>query len=223
MNNLRLINTPRDRELLFNLNRLHNHLNATTSTNDKVQVLKDYLVPDTELQKLVSMMYNSYMQFGVTWKNILKREDLDFEFDGTIFDLLQMLSNRNITGHSALGCVNNYRRRVSGDFALSLVFGRNLKARCDAKLINRVIPGLIPTFDVALATKYEDFAKRFNPSEDRWMWSRKLVNLNSIQTCKCWMARWYVAHHKRWRRASCSVTFAASPRYQNKSAPTLSR
>ena len=176
MNNRRLVNTPRDRELLHNLQILHERLNATTSTNDKVQVLKDYLVPDTELQKLVSMMYNSYMQFGVTWKNILKREDLDFEFDGTIFDLLQMLSNRNITGHSALGCVNNYRLRVgtTWDLPLSLVFGRNLKARCDAKLINRVIPGLIPTFDVALATKYEDFAKRFNPSEDRWMWSRKL-------------------------------------------------
>ena len=100
MNNRRLVNTPRDRELLHNLQILHERLNATTSTNDKVQVLKDYLVPNTELQKLVSMMYNSYMQFGVTWKNILKREDLDFEFDGTIFDLLQMLSNRNITGLS---------------------------------------------------------------------------------------------------------------------------
>ena len=66
MNNLRLVNTPRDRELLHNLQILHERLNATTSTNDKVQVLKDYLVPNTELQKLVSMMYNSYMQFGVT-------------------------------------------------------------------------------------------------------------------------------------------------------------
>lgn len=101
MNNRRLVNTPRDRELLFNLNRLHDRLNATTSTNDKVQVLKDYLIPDTELQKLVSVTYNSYMQFGVTWKNILKREDLNFEFDGTIFDLLKMLSERNITGHTA--------------------------------------------------------------------------------------------------------------------------
>ncbi len=180
MNNRRLVNTPRDRELLFNLNRLHDRLNATTSTNDKVQVLKDYLIPDTELQKLVSVTYNSYMQFGVTWKNILKREDLNFEFSGRIFDLLKMLSERNITGHTALGCVNNYRRRIGADFPLSLIFGRNLKARCDSKLINRVIPGLIPTFDVALATKYEDYAKRFDPSSYKWMWSRKLDGVRVI-------------------------------------------
>ena len=90
MNNLKLINTPRDRELLHNLNRLHERLNASNSTNDKVQVLKDFLTPDKELQELVSIMYNPYMQFGVTWKNILKREDLDFEFDGRIFDLLKI-------------------------------------------------------------------------------------------------------------------------------------
>ena len=121
MNNKKLINTPRDRELLFRLQRLHDRLNTSNSTNDKVQVLKDFLTTDKELQELVSMMYNPYMQYGVTWKNILKRKDLNFEFDGRIFDLLKMLSERNITGHSALGAVNNYKRRVGMDFPLSLV------------------------------------------------------------------------------------------------------
>ena len=180
MNNLKLINTPRDRELLHNLNRLHERLNASNSTNDKVQVLKDFLTPDKELQELVSIMYNPYMQFGVNWKNILKREDLDFEFDGRIFDLLKMLSERNITGHSALGCVNNYRRRVGMEFPLSLVFERNLKARADVKLINRVIPGLIPTFDVALANAFEKHAHRIDWDNEEWFYSRKLDGVRVI-------------------------------------------
>jgi len=66
MNNKKLINSPRDRELLFRLQRLHDRLNTSNSTNDKVQVLKDFLVSDKELQELVSMMYNPYMQYGVT-------------------------------------------------------------------------------------------------------------------------------------------------------------
>jgi len=180
MNNLKLINTPKDRELLYRLQRLHERLNTSNSTNDKVQVLKDFLASDKELQELVSMMYNPYMQYGVTWKNILKREDLDFEFDGRLFDLLKMLSDRNITGHSALGCVNNYRRRVGADFSLSLVFERNLKARADVKLINRVIPGLIPTFDVALANAFEKHAHRIDWENEEWFYSRKLDGVRVV-------------------------------------------
>ena len=180
MNNKKLINTPRDRELLFRLQRLHDRLNTSNSTNDKVQVLKDFLTTDKELQELVSMMYNPYMQYGVTWKNILKRKDLNFEFDGRIFDLLKMLSERNITGHSALGAVNNYKRRVGMDFPLSLVFERSLKARADSKLINKVIPGLIPTFDVALATAFEKHAHRIDWDNEEWFYSRKLDGVRVI-------------------------------------------
>ena len=180
MNNKKLINSPRDRELLFRLQRLHDRLNTSNSTNDKVQVLKDFLSSDKELQELVSMMYNPYMQYGVTWKNILKRKDLDFEFDGRIFDLLKMLSERNITGHSALGCVNNYRRRVGMEFPLSLVFERSLKARADSKLINKVIPGLIPTFDVALANAFEKHAHRIDWDNEEWFYSRKLDGVRVI-------------------------------------------
>ena len=180
MNNLKLINTPRDRELLFRLQQLHDRLNKTNSTNDKKVVLKDSMENDDELQKLVSMIYNPYFQYGVTWKNIEKRKDLDFEFDGRIFDLLKMLSERNITGHSALGAVNNFRRRIGMDFPLSLIFDRSLKARADSKLINNIFPGLVPTFNVALANAFDKYAHRIDWQNEDWYYSRKLDGVRVI-------------------------------------------
>ena len=163
-----------DIKLLGSLSTLHTKLHESNSTKDKVAVLEAVAGGDVELLKLLSYMYDPYKQYYSSWKNILKRDDLHRYFNGTIFNLLDILNDRMVTGHDALGLINDYRSKVNNDQMLELVFSRSLKARVDAKLINRVFPGLIPTFDVALATKYEDFAKRFDPTEDRWMWSRKL-------------------------------------------------
>jgi len=89
-----------------------------------------------------------------------------------------------ITGHDAIGCINGYLSLLPKEYhwLVELIFERSLKARVDTSLINRVMPGLIPTFNVALASKYEDYGRKINWDKDDWYWSRKLDGVRVICT-----------------------------------------
>jgi len=58
------------------------------------------------------------------------------------------------------------------------IIDRNIEIRASASVINKVIPNLIPTFDVALATKYEPKFCDFENEE--WLASRKLDGVRCI-------------------------------------------
>ena len=58
---------------------------------------------------------------------------------------------------------------------------RNLKTRATTTLINSVLPGTIPTFDVALALPYDEKTKKkVDFSKDAWFMSRKLDGIRCI-------------------------------------------
>jgi len=58
------------------------------------------------------------------------------------------------------------------------IIDRNMEIRASSSVINKVIPNLIPTFDVALATKYESKFCDFETEE--WLASRKLDGVRCI-------------------------------------------
>ena len=60
------------------------------------------------------------------------------------------------------------------------ILDRNLKTRATTTLINSVLPGTIPTFDVALALPYDDKTKKKVKLEDHWYMSRKLDGVRCI-------------------------------------------
>lgn len=157
------------------------NLQTSNSTLDKIECL-ELVRNNTELKALLHYMYNPYFQYYVSWKNIKKRSDITREYTGDVFTLLDMLKGRSITGHDAIGAVNGYISCLPKEYhwLVELIFERSLKARVDTKLINRVMPGLIPTFDVALATKYEDHAHKIDWDNDDWYWSRKLDGVRVI-------------------------------------------
>jgi DNA ligase-1 len=157
------------------------NLQTSNSTNDKIECLEPVKY-NPELMSLLHYMYNPFFQYYVSWKNIKKRSDLTREYSGDIFTLLDMLKDRNITGHDAIGCVNGYLSCLPKEYhwLVELIFERSLKARVDTKLINRVMPGLIPTFNVALAAKYEDHAHKIDWDADDWYWSRKLDGVRAV-------------------------------------------
>jgi DNA ligase-1 len=97
----------------------------------------------------------------------------------TIFDLLDDLNSRTYTGHDAIAMVNNFvsRHQHHGRLIFSIL-DRNLEIRASESVINKVIPGLIPTFEVALATKYEPRFCDFENEE--WLASRKLDGVRCI-------------------------------------------
>ena len=158
-------------------------MNKSSSVNEKLDVLKSC---KQEVHDLLYYTYNPYFQYYVTPKVLEKRKDLvstDYDLNN-IFSLLDLLRNREITGHKAIGEVNNWLSKNENlKDIFYLILEKNLKIRASVKLINRAIPGLIPTFSVALAEKFDDSILEKNKIDfvnDDWYLSRKLDGVRCL-------------------------------------------
>ena len=152
-------------------------LNSTNSKNDKIDILSKY----PTLKNVLLYTYDPYKMFGVSAKNLKKNSNLVESNTTDLFELLDMLSIREITGHKALAITNGFIESYPEYKDLIYnILDKNLKTRTDAKVINKVFPGLIPTFDVALAHKYEDHAHKIDWDNEDWYWSRKLDGVRVI-------------------------------------------
>lgn len=156
-------------------------MNKTSSTNDKVEVIRN---SSRIVHKLLYYTYNTFMCYNITPKLLNKRKDLVNKHTKfiTIFELLDSLNYKRITGHKAIEEVNGFiLNNPSFKPLLFLVLERNLKIRVSVKLINKAIPGLIPAFNVALAAKYDDKTKKkIDFSTETWYASRKLDGVRCI-------------------------------------------
>jgi len=125
--------------------------------------------------------YDPYKKYYVTSKTCKKNEDIcDMNsIHETIFSLLNDLNDRVYTGHDAIAMVNAFilQHKEYEDLIFSII-DRNMEIRASSSVINKVIPDLIPTFDVALATKYEEKFCDFENEE--WLASRKLDGVRCI-------------------------------------------
>ena len=166
------------------LNRLQQFVdqsNATNSNSDKLQVIRDFS-NDAEVMQALRYTYTPFKQYYVTSKNCKKRSDLVKYGYKDLFTLLDALADREITGHLAISYVNGFIS-ANPDYE-ELIFNiidRNLKTRSTTSMINKIVPGLVPTFDVALADTYKDSTKKkvdFN--KDSWYVSRKLDGVRCI-------------------------------------------
>ena len=168
-------------------------MNITQQKLDELQVLVDELNADnsslykrnvlaqhSECRELLRFVYDPLTTFGVTSKNILKHANQLGEplghssFEG-LKELLNALIDRRLTGHEALGEVWAFTNQFSGHRELIFkIIDRNLQTRADAKMINKVWPGLIPEFNVALANKYADCEAKVDFRSQLWFGSQKL-------------------------------------------------
>jgi DNA ligase-1 len=155
-------------------------LNSSNSTLDKTAVLQKPEYDDPFIKAVIRATYDPFKQYYVTPKNLQKRSDLVSETNANLFTILDWLSARTVTGHDAITLVNSYIKNHQGyEELIYNIFERNLKIRISDKIINKVHKGLIPTFDVVLAKKYEDHMKKVN-FVDGWWASRKLDGLRCI-------------------------------------------
>ena len=154
-------------------------MKATSSTNDKKVILQKYDTPN--LRKLFEYVYSPFKQYYVTSDNLKKRQDLNLDNDYELFDLLDDLNARLITGHNAIQVVNGFIAK-NQEFSEVIydVIDRNLKTRATTTLINSVLPGTVPTFDVALAEKFDGNEKKVNFDSGEWWASRKLDGVRCI-------------------------------------------
>jgi DNA ligase-1 len=156
--------------------------NATNSNSDKLNIIKKFS-QDPEVMQALRYVYTPYKQYYVSSANCKKRSDLVAPVNHYphLFQLLDDLNARKITGHAAIAAVNRF---VTDNQQYSeLIFSildRNIKTRSTTSMINKIVPGLIPTFDVALADTYKEETKHKVDWNDSWYVSRKLDGVRCI-------------------------------------------
>jgi len=158
-------------------------MKSTTSTLKKKEIIERYRdVPF--ITECLRWTLDPYKMYYVTSKNCKKLKHLatDCPHD-TIFNLLKHLDRRTFTGHEAISMVNGFCSKLE-PWAKELVYciiDKNLQIRANTSLINKVIPGLIPEFKIALANKYDP--KYVDFENDTWLASRKLDGVRCIAIC----------------------------------------
>ena len=160
-------------------------LQATSSSNEKIEIIKSYS-QNKWLCQVLQYVYSPYIQFGVTSDNCKKRHDLcDSDDLYLLFDLLDDLSNRVLTGHAAISAVNGFvLANKKYENIIYNIIDKDLKTRAGASLINKAIPGLIPQFKVALAEAIKDM-----PDFENEEWFDIFVVKSRELVSTIWVAR----------------------------------
>jgi len=168
------------KEMLKELQEFVNEMKSTSSLLEK-KVIIDTIKDTKFITRSLNYTYDPYKKYYVTSKNCKKMSHIIDEECGFVdlFELLDDLNNRTYTGHDAIAMVNGYigQHKEYEDLIFSII-DRNLELRASDSVINKVIPNLIPTFDVALATKYEP--KFCDFENEQWLGSRKLDGVRCI-------------------------------------------
>ncbi len=166
--------------MLERLQKFVDEMKSTSSLIEK-KVIIDSIKNDEFITSSLNYTYDPYKKYYVTSKTCKKNSELLGHSNtyGSIFTLLDDLANRVCTGHDAIANVNRFvlENKQYEDLIFSII-DRNLEIRASDSVINKVIPNLIPTFDVALATKYEP--KFCDFETEKWYASRKLDGVRCI-------------------------------------------
>jgi len=142
-------------------------MRSTSSSTEKVGIIKE---ASPYAHKALEYTYNPYKQYYVTSKTCIKNSHLKQVHSLDLFEVLDKLSNREVTGHDAIKLVNGL-----DDESIYKIIDKDLGIRAGAKVINKAIPNLIPTFSVALAKEYDSCDWK-----DGWYASRKLDGVRCL-------------------------------------------
>ena len=157
-------------------------LKSTNSTNDKIDIIKEYK-EDYIINEVLKYTYSPFKQFHLTSATVKKNKKLEpREGYNDLFYLLDALTKRTITGHDAIQYVKGYVQYMD-EWQQDLVFcilDKNLKTRTGADLINKAISGCVPTFKVALANSYDKQKSKVDFNEQTWFASQKLDGVRCL-------------------------------------------
>ena len=160
------------------LRQFVNQMQATSSSLDKVEILKKQ---SDFIKKVLEYTYNPYKQYYVTSKTCKKNSNKVALGHHTLFETLDYLSSREVTGHDAIKLVNRFAQANPDWDLIYKIIDKDLEIRAGAKVLNKAFPGLIPEFNVALAQKYEPKLASFGEgSNETWYASRKLDGVRCL-------------------------------------------
>ena len=148
---------------LESFKRFYNEITQSNSRKYKQEILRKYK-DDEVIKKYLQIAFNPYVVYGISTKKLNTEVRSIASYiprTSTVFELFDYLAEHN-TGtfaeilecQNALNAVAAWDRDCSN--LLASLICKDLSIGCDAKTINKEIPGLIPTFNVQLANKYFD-------------------------------------------------------------------
>lgn len=143
--------------------RFYNEIIQNNSRKYKQEILRKYK-DDEVVKRYLQIAFNPYVVYGISTKKLNTEVRSIASYipkTSTVFELFDYLAEHN-TGtfaeilecQNALNAVAAWDRDCSN--LLASLICKDLSIGCDAKTINKEIPGLIPTFNVQLANKYFD-------------------------------------------------------------------
>lgn len=129
---------------------------ADNSRTEKMRVLKKYS-DDDNVKFFLDFVYNPYIVTGISDKKISKTVTPIY-FEDDIYDYLKQ---HNTGRDEDIARVQFVMNELSEELRplFKAVVTKNLNLGVDSKTINKVIPSLLPEFNIMLANKYFD-----NPS-----------------------------------------------------------
>ena len=150
-------------------------MRSTSSATDKIAIITR---SSAFIHKILEATYNPYKQYYTTSKTCKKNSDKCYYDGGDLypFELLDSLSDRKFTGHEAITLINGWVENNEYGELLYRIIDKNLDIRVGDKVINKAVPGLIPTFSVALAQEYKGKCDW----NDVWYASRKLDGVRCL-------------------------------------------
>ena len=153
-------------------------MRATSSSTDKIAIIAQ---SSAFIHNILEATYNPYKQYYVTSKTCKKNSGkFKYNTHKDIFSLLDGLTNRVYTGHDAIHQINGFVMATCDSVKLEniiyKIIDKDLDIRVGASIINKAVPGLIPTFNVALAQEYKGKCDW----NDSWYASRKLDGVRCL-------------------------------------------
>lgn len=174
--------------------KFYQEMKSTTKRNEKIAILERWK-DCREVVDLLKIIYDPMITFGITSdavnainaNTIVSRDNFD------LIALLGSLSTRTYTGNTALAICQFFTitsiMAYCNDFRvrelIEAIWDKDLKLGIDTKTINKVIPGLIDTFDVALAfdiQKSPTYLKRVE--SEQYLITRKLDGVRCLAVVK---------------------------------------
>ena len=120
-------------------------LRNTSSTKEKFNILLSHK-DNKDLEKVLKYTYDKVdFTYGVTPSTVLDFDSNEYS-DKEMFEVLDILNRREVTGHSALALAKNFYEscdKTIKDLFLKIL-DRDLKIGVNEKTLNKVFKGIVP-------------------------------------------------------------------------------
>lgn len=151
-------------ETLRHFNEFVKEITSNNSRKYKQEVLQKYK-DDEVIKRYLKIAFDPYTVYGISTKKLYKNLPRATGYYPEVFLLFEYLSVHNtgrdddiVVCQRLLNEISSVDREAAA--LLEKLICKELVIGCDAKTINAVMPGLIPTFNVQLAQKFFEKPER---------------------------------------------------------------